>query len=495
MATNLLDLLDYMQGRVDAGAAERKKSQLAQLASQAYTAPQGQRQGLVGQAIGVDPQSGFTLDKSLQDGDDARMKRVGQMAGMLVSMPPQARAQAYPGIVQELHTLGLGDGLPPTWSEDLVPYAEKLAQSLGGLGGKPAQQQYAEWLLSHAPADQRDQVLGVLGGYKARPSGAGITYKDGEDEFGNPITRAFDPNNVGGTVLGTGQSYGAPVGTGMRGGQQAPQQAPQPVWAQNGATYQTPSGIVRINGVDPEDLPSVQADITSGGASNYYRLPRSNSGGFMGRRKEDEAAAVEAAKQRVQLQYAPQVAQADASRAGMVTTAQEGAKARSEAQTSLPKVESAANLMLDTISKLKAHKGLPTILGLQGKFNPNAYIPGTPAQGAKALADQIQGQTFLHAYNQLRGGGQITEAEGQKAEAAMARLNRAQSYEDYVSALNDLETVINNAVTSAKQSAGQQPQQPAGGPAASGGPKPGTVDGGYRFKGGNPADQNNWERI
>lgn len=146
----------------------------------------------------------------------------------------------------------------------------------------------------------------------------------------------------------------------------------------------------------------------------------------------------------------------------MVTTAQEGAKARSEAQTSLPKVESAANLMLDTISKLKAHKGLPTILGLQGKFNPNAYIPGTPAQGAKALADQIQGQAFLQAYNQLRGGGQITEVEGQKAEAAMARLNRAQSYEDYVSALNDLETVINNAVTSAKQSAGQRPAASGG---------------------------------
>ncbi len=36
-----------------------------------------------------------------------------------------------------------------------------------------------------------------------------------------------------------------------------------------------------------------------------------------------------------------------------------------------------------------------------------------------------------------------------------------------------------------------QPQAPA----APGAPKPGTIEGGHRFKGGNPADQNNWEPL
>lgn len=398
--SNPMDAYNEMLSVRQAAADKLKQSKLADLLANAYgTQDQAQRQQYVQEAIRTDPQAGIGLAKLLDP---------------------------------------------------------RLSVS----GGKPAQQQYAEWLLSQAPADQRDQVLGVLAGYKARPSGAAITYKDGEDEFGNPIIRAFDPNNVGGTVLGTGQSYGAPVGTGMRGGgQQQPMQAPDKAAME--ADIALANQLAQA-GFDPD---KIDAFLANRGRMAQQAAPQAipqPSGGFMGRRKEDEAAAVEAAKQRVQLQYAPQVAQADASRAGMVTTAQEGAKARSEAQASLPKVESAANLMLDTISKLKAHKGLPTILGLQGKFNPNAYIPGTPAQGAKALADQIQGQTFLQAYNQLRGGGQITEVEGQKAEAAMARLNRAQSYEDYVSALNDLERVINNAVTSAKQSAGQRPAASGG---------------------------------
>lgn len=41
--------------------------------------------------------------------------------------------------------------------------------------------------------------------------------------------------------------------------------------------------------------------------------------------------------------------------------------------------------------------------------------------------------------------------------------------------------------------AAQQPKAPS--PGQGGGPQPGTVEGGFRFKGGNPADPKNWERV
>lgn len=41
----------------------------------------------------------------------------------------------------------------------------------------------------------------------------------------------------------------------------------------------------------------------------------------------------------------------------------------------------------------------------------------------------------------------------------------------------------------------QQPPAAPPAPARAGAPRPGTVEGGYRFKGGNPADQRNWEPV
>ena len=53
-----------------------------------------------------------------------------------------------------------------------------------------------------------------------------------------------------------------------------------------------------------------------------------------------------------------------------------------------------------------------------------------------------QGKNFLTAYQQLKGGGAITEIEGTKAEAAQARLATAQNKEDWDAAMNDLETAL-----------------------------------------------------
>ena len=59
--------------------------------------------------------------------------------------------------------------------------------------------------------------------------------------------------------------------------------------------------------------------------------------------------------------------------------------------------------------------------------------------------DQLQGNVFLQAYESLKGSGQITEIEGIKAEAAIARMNRAQGAPAFKAALNDFLDVVSTA--------------------------------------------------
>jgi hypothetical protein len=69
-------------------------------------------------------------------------------------------------------------------------------------------------------------------------------------------------------------------------------------------------------------------------------------------------------------------------------------------------------------------------------------LPGGPTTRFGTRAAQLDGQAFLQAYNSLRGGGQITEAEGSRALAAIGRLDTAQSAQDYREALIELRNII-----------------------------------------------------
>lgn len=74
-------------------------------------------------------------------------------------------------------------------------------------------------------------------------------------------------------------------------------------------------------------------------------------------------------------------------------------------------------------------------------------IPGTSARRFGARASQLEGQAFLQAFESLKGGGQITEIEGQKATQAIGRLDTAQSAEDYRQALTELRDILAAART------------------------------------------------
>jgi hypothetical protein len=130
--------------------------------------------------------------------------------------------------------------------------------------------------------------------------------------------------------------------------------------------------------------------------------------------------------------------------------------------------------MRSMLSELKGHEGMSASVGLKGSeylFGINKEpISGTKAADFYTMLEQVQGGTFMQAFNNLKGAGQITEQEGAKATAAIARLNARQSEEGFAKALMDFDGILaqaqarsqsNTAQTAAPQAAPAQPQQPA----------------------------------
>lgn len=112
---------------------------------------------------------------------------------------------------------------------------------------------------------------------------------------------------------------------------------------------------------------------------------------------------------------------------------------------------------LGVIDKALQHPGREAATGLSGVLDPRNYVPGTNPRDFQVVLDQIGGTAFLQAFESLKGGGQITEVEGKKATEAIARLNRAQSDEEFERSLRDLREVMERGQS--RLAGGQVPQQ------------------------------------
>lgn len=169
-----------------------------------------------------------------------------------------------------------------------------------------------------------------------------------------------------------------------------------------------------------------------------------------------QAAATEQAKIGVRLANAPQTNAAAAQGEGMKLDAKTAAEYRAkipQMQANLATMESLVNGMLspENNSALRNITGrtiggnIPdTSFDADGKSHIgmarkawDIANSGKPEAKLMAMHDQLKGQVFMQAFQMLRGGGQITNVEGEKATAAYARMNRSVSTEDYKAALKD----------------------------------------------------------
>lgn len=87
----------------------------------------------------------------------------------------------------------------------------------------------------------------------------------------------------------------------------------------------------------------------------------------------------------------------------------------------------------------------PALGRITGAVGVLPSMPGFGAARAESKAAQIEGQAFLQGFQSLKGAGAITEMEGKKATAAIARLDRRQSTADYIAALKELREIMSTA--------------------------------------------------
>lgn len=142
--------------------------------------------------------------------------------------------------------------------------------------------------------------------------------------------------------------------------------------------------------------------------------------------------------------------------------------ATGKAVAALPTVEAAADRMIRMLDDVLTDPYLPNVTGpIEGRA-PD--VTGDAAR-VRSKIDQIQGGTFLQAYNDLRGGGQITEKEGAAATAAYNRLSALTVNDpDYVKALQDFRAEVLKLLDVARVRAGMPPAAPASSPTPSAAP-------------------------
>jgi len=138
------------------------------------------------------------------------------------------------------------------------------------------------------------------------------------------------------------------------------------------------------------------------------------------------------------------------------------------AAETLPKVITTAEMMLGNIDAMigkpeikdpktgkvtqaatRPHPGFEMTVG--ATLLPGArFVPGSPAADFQARFDQLKGESFLQAYETLKGGGQITNIEGEKGTQAINRMSLAQSEKEFIDAARELQGIIKKGVERAQ---------------------------------------------
>jgi len=444
---NPLAAIQYVQQQGELGRLRGQQNRLAQLASSAYTAQPAERAAIFGQMAQVDPTSAFQAEEAFGKRDNSRIANLAAKARYVVNMAKAGQSQAvagiYPQLAQEARQLGLGD-VPLEWSDEFIPGLEQLASyqarpDEGAPAGYRQFQMMAEAAGLRPGTPEYQQAAKIALGQEGRASSAGFGFDsidigDGRPRRSreNPRTGALEyyDERVGGWVqLGGPSAMGmpAPAATPQRGAPTAvtgTQADAEEAANLANAYYQQlrAAGLPDEQAVQATEVylqrlqrQSVSAPAPAGAPSAGAPLlvPDMQRGGLVappgigaGRTKEEEAAAAEAAKIGVQLEYAPRVAAAEAA----ATRLNEQAKAEAERDAKAAGRQQDADDALELLAE--AERLLPAATG--------GRIP--------ALGDAVAG-AFGVATDGARANAALATLAGQLT-AKMPRMEGPQSDRD-----------------------------------------------------------------
>lgn len=155
-----------------------------------------------------------------------------------------------------------------------------------------------------------------------------------------------------------------------------------------------------------------------------------------------------------------------ASKAGMIAAGKESALNQVKSTQELPRVIQQGEQTIKLVDDLLNHPGFKMSVGKSAPIGSAlSLVPGTDSASFDIALNQLKGKQFLEAFESLKGGGQITQIEGEKATQAMSRMEKANTEDEFIRASREFQSIIQQGIGRAKAKAGvsQQPMQGGGG--------------------------------
>ena len=155
-------------------------------------------------------------------------------------------------------------------------------------------------------------------------------------------------------------------------------------------------------------------------------------------------------------------AAAEAALPGAIETASEGIRLIDE-MVGKREIKDASGKVIQ--KGTRPHPGFSSYVG--ATLTPGMrFVEGSDTASFDVRQKQIEGRAFLEAFNSLKGGGSITEKEGEKGTAAIMRMNKASSEREYVAAARELQDILAKGVERARAKAGGAAAVPSAAPTA-----------------------------